>query len=92
MFMVLLAPDAFRTMIKVDQGRLVNQLVPAPTNPYSNAQAESFMKTLKVELVYLAGHETFADVVTRLPHRIEKEYNAKRLQSALSYRDRKSVV
>jgi putative transposase len=27
----------------------------APANPYHNAQAESFMKTLKVEEVYLAG-------------------------------------
>ncbi len=36
-------------------------------NPYHNAQAESFMKTLKVEEVYLAGYETFEDVKTRLP-------------------------
>ncbi|WP_093180175.1 DDE-type integrase/transposase/recombinase [Variovorax sp. YR266] len=39
----------------------------SPGNPYHNAQAESFMKTLKVEEVYLAGYETFADVATRLP-------------------------
>ena len=36
-------------------------------NPYHNAQAESFMKTLKVEDVYIAGYETFADVAERLP-------------------------
>jgi transposase InsO family protein len=29
-------------------------------NPYDNAKAESFMKTLKVEEVYLMAYETFA--------------------------------
>ena len=31
-------------------------------NPYDNAKAESFMKTLKVEAVYLMDYETFEDV------------------------------
>ena len=30
-----------------------------PGNPYDNAKAESFMKTLKVKAVYLAAYETF---------------------------------
>ncbi len=55
-------------------------------NPYHNAQAESFMKTLKVEEVYRAGYETFADVAVRLPIFIEQIYNTRRLHSALSYR------
>jgi len=40
-------------------------------NPYDNAQAESFMKTLKVGEVDLAGYETFKDVAVRLPRSIE---------------------
>ena len=36
-------------------------------NPYDNAKAESFMKTLKVEAVYLAAYETFEDVTADLP-------------------------
>jgi putative transposase len=35
-------------------------------NPYDNAKAESFMKTLKVEEIYLMEYETFDDVAGRI--------------------------
>jgi len=54
-------------------------------NPYDNAQAESFMKTLKHEEVLLFDYDTLQDAIDRIPHFIEEIYNRKRLHSSLGY-------
>lgn len=55
-------------------------------NPYDNAQAESFIKTLKYEEVYLFEYQTLAEARGRIGQFIEAVYNEKRLHSALGYR------
>ncbi|MBL7197231.1 MAG: IS3 family transposase [Candidatus Omnitrophica bacterium] len=54
-------------------------------NPFDNAKAESFMKTLKQEEVYLWDYSTFEDVQKRVPYFIDAVYNQKRLHSSLGY-------
>ena len=57
----------------------------AKGNPYDNAYAESFFKTLKNEEVYLWEYESFTDVVERIPDFIEEVYNRKRVHSGIQY-------
>jgi len=54
-------------------------------NVYDNAFAESFMKTIKVEEVYINDYETFEDALKNIGHFIEKVYNKKRLHSGIGY-------
>lgn len=54
-------------------------------NPYDNAAAESFMKTLKYEEVYLWDYHSLEDVKHRIPYFLQQVYNQKRLHSALGY-------
>jgi putative transposase len=54
-------------------------------NPYDNARAESFMKTLKYEEVYRTEYRDLADAYSCIGQFIEQVYNERRLHSALGY-------
>ena len=54
-------------------------------NPYDNAKAESFFKTLKVEEIYLMDVVSAQELATRLPYYIDEIYNEQRLHSSLGY-------
>ena len=55
-------------------------------NPYDNAKAERFIRTLKYEEVYLYEYESLEEAQSRIGYFIDKLYNRKRLHSALDYR------
>ena len=53
-------------------------------NPYDNAFAESFIKTLKYEEAYLTEYESFNDAYEG-PNAFIKTYNEERLHSSIGY-------
>jgi putative transposase len=55
-------------------------------NPYDNAKAESFMKTLKTEEVNGKAYATLAQARRDIGQFIETIYNNQRLHSALGYK------
>jgi len=55
-------------------------------NPYDNAFAESFMKTLKYEEVYLNEYQSFKDALENIERFIDEVYNKKRLHSSIGYK------
>ena len=77
------ACDAYVTRIAQAGGRVS---MAAKGNPYDNAKAESFFKTLKREEVYLTSYRTYAEAAANIGTFIEDVYNAKRLHSSLGYR------
>lgn len=77
------ASHAYTTWLKAQAIRIS---MSRAGNPYDNAQAESFIKTLKYEEVYLFEYRNLAEARGRIGHFIEAVYNEKRLHSALGYR------
>ena len=57
-----------------------------PGNPYDNAKAESFMKTLKAEEVNGRNYVELDDARARIGAFIAEVYNTDRLHSALGYK------
>jgi putative transposase len=55
-------------------------------NPYDNAKAESFMKTLKYEEVFRQDYRDLLEAHAGIGYFLEQVYNQKRLHSALGYR------
>ena len=55
-------------------------------NPYENAQAESFFKTLKYEEVNLWNYRTHADVIERVPYFIQEVYKRCIIRNAFIHR------
>jgi len=55
-------------------------------NAYENAFAESFIKTLKYEEVYLNEYLTFEDALENIGKFIDDVYNKKRMHSSIGYK------
>jgi putative transposase len=55
------------------------------SDPYDNAKAESFFKTLKQEEVYIKEYRSFEEAEANLEVFLEQVYNVKRLHSSLGY-------
>jgi putative transposase len=56
-----------------------------PGNPFDNAKAESFMKTLKTEEINGKAFADLSDARRRINDFIAEVYNKDRLHSALGY-------
>jgi putative transposase len=72
--------------VKRLESRGVTMSMSRPGNPYDNAWAESFMKTLKVEEVDGRRYRNFDHAESCIRTFIEEIYNRQRLHSALDYR------
>ena len=54
-------------------------------NPYDNAFAESFMKTLKYEEVYLSDYQNLTEARRCIGRFLDQVYNQERLHSRIGY-------
>jgi len=70
------------------RGLREHQILPSmsrPANPYDNATCESFIKTLKREVIYASEYRDFEDLLQSIEEFVDRYYNQCRLHSALSY-------
>lgn len=58
----------------------------ATGNPYQNAHAESVMKTLKTEEIYVNEYQTLEEASANIDYFLREVYNQRRLHSSLGYR------
>lgn len=77
---------ACRDYVAILEDRAARISMSARGTPRDNAQAESFMRTLKHEEVYLQDYGTFEEAEPSIGRFIERVYNEKRLHSSLGYR------
>ena len=77
---------ASRSYVALLEGRGAVVSMSRRGNPYDNAKAESFMKTLKSEEVQLRRYRDLDDARASIGEFLEEVYNRRRLHSALGYR------
>lgn len=76
------ASDAYVNLLK-EQGIRIS--MSRTGNPYDNAKAERFIKTLKYEEIYLNDYDNLAEARFRIGDFLDEVYNHKRLHSKLGY-------
>jgi transposase InsO family protein len=76
------ASDEYRSLLEV---RAIQASMSRVGNPYDNAKAESFMKTLKTEEVDGRAYRNVQTARREIGEFIEEVYNRTRLHSALGY-------
>lgn len=77
---------ACRDYVEVLQAAEARISMSGKGRPRDNAQAESFMRTLKHEEVYLRDYQTVPEARQAIGRFITEVYNEKRLHSSLGYR------
>ena len=76
---------ASRDYVEMLQNNGIQISMSRSRNPYDNAFAESFNKTIKVEEVYINEYETFEEAYKNIQHFIDLVYNKKRIHSSIGY-------
>jgi len=76
------ASDVYINLLK-EQGIRIS--MSRTGNPYDNAKAERFIKTLKYEEIYLNEYDDLAEARFRIGQFLDDVYNHKRLHSKLGY-------